>query len=181
MRKIWLIAFALVLIGVKGPTELDIPELPAVQASPPASVLWAQAVVGDAMRRYGIDYDLAMDIYRIATEEGVDPQLVYAVIRVESAFNERAVGPVGEVGLMQLMPSTARHFSPGISREEMFDREFNIRTGTKFLRYLLDKYDNEKLALLAYNRGPGTVDRHLRYGLDPANGYAQRVFAHYME
>ena len=89
--------------------------------------------------------------------QGVRQSLVRAVIQVESAFNPSAVSPKGAIGLMQLMPATAREF--GV--ENPFDPHENVRAGVAYLRRLLDRYDdNEELALAAYNAGPGAVDKH---------------------
>jgi soluble lytic murein transglycosylase-like protein len=129
--------------------------------------------------RYGIPFDLALSIYRTAEEEGVDPDLAFRLVAVESEFDERAVSPVGALGLTQLMPATAAELRPGISREEIFRRETNLRLGFRYLRGLLRAYDGRVPdALHAYNRGPGTVDRIRAAGGDPANGYADRVLGH---
>ena len=126
--------------------------------------------------KYGIGADLAIRIEEIALAENVDPKVAFEMVRVESGFNRRAVSPVGAVGFTQLMPATARIMQPGIQRAEMFDTDTNLRLGFRFFRSLLDKYDgNVKLALLAYNRGPGRVDQLLKAGIDPNNGYSKMV------
>lgn len=130
----------------------------------------------DLSAKYQIGADLATSIEEIALAENVDPALAFELVRVESDFNPRAVSPVGALGYTQLMPPTARLLVPGITREQLFQRETNLRLGFRFLRILVNHYNGDmRLALLAYNRGPDTVDRLLRAGIDPGNGYSRLV------
>ena len=90
-----------------------------------------------------------------AAENSLDTALIASVIHAESGGNPRAVSPAGAKGLMQLVDSTAQQY--GVT--DSFNPEENIRAGSRFLKHLLDKYKDVKLALAAYNAGPGNVDR----------------------
>ena len=90
----------------------------------------------------------------VAVRHGVDPALVYAVIEVESAYRPTARSPKGAMGLMQLMPATAKRYALA----DPFDPLANIEAGTRHLRSLLDRYDDDvDSALAAYNAGEGPV------------------------
>ena len=135
-----------------------------------------RVAVARAAIRYGISYDLSAEIRRAALDEGIDPDLAYRLVAVESEFKVRAISPVGALGLTQLMPATAAELEPGITREEIFEPSTNLRLGFRYLRWLLREYDGDVTeALHAYNRGPGTVARLRAQGRDPANGYADKV------
>lgn len=95
-------------------------------------------------------------IERVAAEHGLDPSFVKAVALVESGFNPQAVSPKGAMGLMQLMPATARQY--GV--RDAFDPQENLSAGARHLRSLLDEFGDSRLALAAYNAGSGAVRRH---------------------
>jgi soluble lytic murein transglycosylase-like protein len=132
--------------------------------------------VEEAMAKYDISRDLAEDIYDIAREQDIEPRLAYGLVKTESTFDERAVSHVGARGLTQVMPRTAAWLIPGTKTEDLYDRQTNLRLGFQYLDQMIDKYKGDvRLALLAYNRGPGTVDKVLKRGGNPDNGYADKV------
>jgi soluble lytic murein transglycosylase-like protein len=134
------------------------------------------AAVAEAIDKYDISEALANDIYQIAQEEGIDPKIAFGLVKTESAFKNSAVSHVGARGLTQVMPRTARWMVPGTKPSDLHDQKTNLRLGFKYLNQMIDKYKGDvRLALLAYNRGPGTVDKILRRGGDPNNGYADKV------
>jgi soluble lytic murein transglycosylase len=94
-----------------------------------------------------------------AEAAGLDPALVCAVVRAESRFHANAVSPRGAVGLMQIMPDTALWIASrlNVTAFDTHDPETNLRFGTWYLRYLVDRFDNLDLALAAYNAGPTRV------------------------
>jgi soluble lytic murein transglycosylase-like protein len=105
--------------------------------------------------KYGQEFDSI--VQETAARHSLRPALVRAVIQVESGFNPRARSPKGAMGLMQLMPATARD----LGVRDPYDPADNIRGGVAYLRSLIDRYDgNEDLALAAYNAGAEAVDRH---------------------
>jgi soluble lytic murein transglycosylase-like protein len=126
--------------------------------------------------RFPVSHQLAEKIHEVATSEGLDPELAFRLVRVESRFHVRARSSQGALGLTQLMPSTARRMDRSLGTDEqILDPRTNLRLGFRYLRTMIERYDDVRLGLLAYNRGPGTVDRVLRSGRDPENGYSRKV------
>lgn len=124
-------------------------------------VLRRSALTERAQRR------VAIAIVREAEANGLDPLLVVAVIRTESAFNAYAVSGVGAMGLMQMMPTTGsflatRRGTTLRHRQTLFDAELNIELGTAYLASLLREFGTVEAALLAYNGGPSYARRVIR-------------------
>ena len=94
-------------------------------------------------------------IYREAKRNGLPPELVAAMVHTESDFRAGLVSHKSAQGLMQIVPETARIL--GVS--DIFDPQENIAAGTRYFRYLLNRFDNEEIALAAYNAGEGNVER----------------------
>jgi len=130
--------------------------------------------------RFDVPAKLATTIYDVALAEGLDPELAFRVVRLESEFNPRAISSVGALGLTQLMLPTARHFQPDVTREQLFQPKTNLRIGFRYLRALIKEYDGDvRLALLVYNRGPVAVNAARARGENPANGYDRIVLKGY--
>jgi hypothetical protein len=129
-------------------------------------------------QKYRIPADLAAEIYDIARSEGIDPEVAFNLVNVESEFTHKAVSPKGAVGLTQVMPSTAFEMNPRLRYEDLFERKTNLHLGFRYLRDLIRQYNgNLRYALLAYNRGPARVDEIRRMGGDPENGYANAILS----
>lgn len=112
----------------------------------------AQYFVDAAKRR-----EFAAFIEAAASACAIKPELVHAVVTVESGYQAAAVSPKGAVGLMQLMPETARQY--GVANRR--DPQQNLRGGTRYLCDLLAQFNNDlSLALAAYNAGPNAVNRY---------------------
>lgn len=130
--------------------------------------------------KYKIGADLAADVYDIAMAEGIQPELAFRLVKLESDFNERATSPVGAVGLTQLMPATAKYFEPGVTKARLYDRKLNLRVGFRYLRTLVKQNKGDvNLALLVYNRGPVAVNKARANGVNPSNGYDRIIMKGY--
>lgn len=125
---------------------------------------------------YAVTPELAHVIANAATRHGIRREVAFGLVRTESGFSNKATSRVGAVGLSQLMPRTARWLKPGTTVRQLRDPARNVDIGFGYLRRLIDRYEGDlEMALLAYNRGPGTVDRIVRKGGNPDNGYAAAV------
>jgi soluble lytic murein transglycosylase-like protein len=117
-------------------------------------------------------------VQEAAAQSGLDPCLILSLMRAESAFNRAAVSPKGASGLMQLMPATATRF--GV--KNIFDPRENVLGGTRYLRWLLDRFSGDvRLALAGYNAGEGAVEFY-GYRVPPfleTQNYVRTIYTRY--
>ena len=133
-------------------------------------------------RAFGTTQTTKYDINRIITEEAkrnkVSADLIHAIIKVESAYNVRAVSSKGAMGLMQLIPGTAQRF--GV--KNAFNARDNIQGGVRYLKFLLNRFDKLEYAIAGYNAGEGAVQKY--NGIPPykeTKNYVKKVLKIYQK
>ncbi len=173
--------------------------IPVVALPPAAKALYADArserdvdlhTIAQILDRFAMRHTALAErertrVARVIVEEArahdLAPDLVMAVIEVESAGYHLAESHVGALGLMQLLPSTGRELAGKLGIEwkgpdTLFDPVINVRLGTAYLRELADRYDGDvNTALAAYNWGPGRIDRRIRRGATVPRLYIEQV------
>ena len=118
-------------------------------------------------------------VKKIAENQDIDPLLVMAFIRVESNFRENAISPLGAKGLMQVMDDTAKWLSEKTRRElDLTTPASNIEAGVLYFRYLLEKYNDIKKAIKAYNIGPNAYDSSKN--MEAARRYYRKIMLSYL-
>ncbi len=162
------------MLRVERVLDDEVEEKPAPLPEPPAPAAFPLAFDA-AQKAPSTPYGEL--IFQAAQANSLNPQLVAAVVHTESAFNARAYSNKGACGLMQLMPATGQRF--GLAWNDLFDAGKNLRAGTKYLRWLVDRFQGDlPKVLAAYNAGEGSVDRYA--GVPPyreTRNYVRRVYA----
>jgi hypothetical protein len=124
--------------------------------------------------------NVARTVVREARRHDLDPALVLAVIQVESGGYYHAISHVGAMGLMQLLPATAKEMADSLGLEwhgpeSLFDPVMNVQLGTAYIKHLADRFGDVSTALAAYNWGPTRIDRRIRKGTGVPSIYIERV------
>jgi soluble lytic murein transglycosylase-like protein len=199
MTRQFFASLSCLAIGVLSCGHFSLPlsdELPPVSLASPVSSVeegTADPMVDRAIRylderRSGLSdeeiAEVATTIVREAKIHGIDPNLVLAVIHIESRGNTFALSPVGAMGMMQIMPPTGEELAekldiPWRGSQTLFDPQANVRMGVAYLKQLESRYGNMKTALAAYNWGPGRIDSKIRRGVTVPASYSGSVLATY--
>ena len=154
--------FLLLLLCVTTPLTAQAPTRAAKQ--------WAQ--------KYHIDPIIAQAVMKAADGNKIPRPLAFALVQLESAFDSAAVSSTGALGLMQLLYSTARDLDPTVTREQLLEPTCNARLGMRYLRQMLNRYQQDpRLALVAYNEGMRVADSlKVLYTSDYAQHILERAY-----
>ena len=148
---------------------------------------WGPKEIRSYLRRNARQYptheigELSQLIYKYSKRYKFEPGLIISILRVESGFQQDAVSPKGAIGLMQLMPDTAGWLAQRIGvqiedTDDVFEPDVNLHLGVYYLNYLRKLYAGDmKKVLVAYNRGPGSVDEVIHEGGELILGYYHKV------
>jgi soluble lytic murein transglycosylase-like protein len=178
---------------LSAPLSHDLPPVSLASPAPSSEKSATDPMINNAIRylkerRSGLSEteiaQVAATIVREASIYGIDPNLVMAVIHIESRGNAFALSPVGAMGLMQIMPPTGEELAkrldiPWRGPQTLFDPLLNIRMGVAYLEQLESRYESMSTALAAYNWGPGRIDSRLRHGVALPVVYSGSVLASY--
>ncbi len=153
--------------------ETGTPQAASFVSSPPTfAEALTRAQRAQAEARPPKEAPYAALIRQVAARYGVDEDLVHAIVEAESDYNPRCVSKAGAMGLMQLMPATAR----ALGLSDPWDPAQNLDGGVRYLRQLIERFKDIDLALAAYNAGPNAVSRY--QGIPPypeTQAYVRRV------
>jgi soluble lytic murein transglycosylase-like protein len=174
----------------QAPAQTGVASAPVASEQAPDPALAAvKAHLERYAHRSGLTPDeiatLASTLVTEARRHRLDPQLVLAVVHVESRYNTYAVSDKNAMGLMQILPSTGEWLAPQVGvtwrgPQMLFDPVVNVQLGVAYLRQLVDRYDgNLSAALAAYNWGPGHIDGRLRDGTPLPVDYKDLVLRAY--
>lgn len=130
-------------------------------------IVLSYGIIAYQTSRTKIDYQ--DEITEVSEEFNIDPLLTASIVKVESDFDNNAQSHQGAQGLMQLLDDTARHSAEVIDMdyypEKLNDINYNLKLGVGYYNYLMKYYNNQKLALAAYNGGVGNVDKWIKEGI----------------
>ena len=130
-------------------------------------IVLSYGIIAYQTSRTKIDYQ--DEITEVSEEFNIDPLLTASIVKVESDFDNNAQSHQGAQGLMQLLDDTARHSAEVIDMdyypEKLNDINYNLKLGVGYYNYLIKYYNNQKLALAAYNGGVGNVDKWIKEGI----------------
>ncbi len=162
-RALWVVAESRMRIG----------DLPGAVAAAEEAVRRGEADRALWVLAYPRAYWAAVE--QIARQEALDPFLILAVAREESRFDPRAVSSAGAVGLMQLLPSTARGLDADVGLDDLLDPQVSLRLGARYLAEQLRRFGDLRLALVAYNAGPGRARTLAARGIRDPDALVERV------